>query len=845
MEKMNYDENLSRLAMEKAKSAAQALNESWKGLDTISPSVNAGSYVDGIKKAVLNESNNPAAPAKKGFYSLGLSNTILALRNTSFNDLPEGKVMLEKYLNNLNVKGVPEVYLLESFMKDLSQYSWENNAKSTLKNLTDLYESNVKEILVLKTIADLKNSGGRELFSGLSESLGSWLASPNRVTESLLLEMKEWAFTPMVKNLINNLTLLESKSTNRLNIKSTNSNCDVKKVVAPSMVTENYSIHAVSGRFIKVGKGSLSMMEKSEVSKLPAKFLNAVIALSAPEVRINENGVDFLAPKTKISVVFEGEEKKVYVNGRQMPLETLGTSLSLEFRNYFGNSAAIVEKAMNVVKYADELADLDFAKSIKSRVYEGVEANLFKVGKKIYVQRVNPSMKKNEIFEANGNQTVNLVKEFIGFDISESLTEFLDGEDKIKSIMYNDKKVIADNMKIVENEIAKLENAIKNNPLISKSEEVIAAKEMLTNESELLKSRWNEINVEIERFEKGSKKIELNETGGYGIDTQVKIKRNGVKGTIIGINGNSKTYTIMTEKGGTGEYFFSDVINAEDEIEGVSINSIKEGKDIENEKNMNLANMLSGKGEKVANKPSTTSAGTFADNKISGTDKMSGGYKGAKDIENEKNMNLATLKFKQASGYTEGPTGVSGKSDMANMLKGKSSSTNKDVKGTIGKSEMAKMPGGNAKGGSKDISKESAMNLAKLPKSGAKKGSKDIQSEKEMNLGTLPKGDKKKTVNKPSGTSAGSMGSSKITEAKEQKNATYAVAPGKSAPKGKKFVEKEADANMAKTPGTSKHNGKKFHDNLKNSSMATHPGMKGNTKGNSLKMLNGKVKRSK
>jgi hypothetical protein len=221
---------------------------------------------------------------------------------------------------------------------------------------------------------------------------------------------------------------------------------------------------------------------------------------------------------------------------------------------------------------------------------------------------------------------------------------------------------------------------------------------MLTNESELLKSRWNEINVEIERFEKGSKKVEINETGGYGIDTQVKIKRNGVKGTIIGINGNSKTYTIMTEKGSTGEYFFSDVINSEDEIEGVSINPIKEGKDIENEKNMNLANMLSGKGEKVANKPSMTSAGTFADPKISGSDKMTGGSKGSKDIDNEKNMNLATLKFKQASGYTEGPTGVSGNSNMSDMLKGKSSSVSKDVKGTIGNSEMAKMPGGNAKG---------------------------------------------------------------------------------------------------------------------------------------------------
>ena len=849
MEKMNYEENLSKLAMEKARNAAQSLNESWRGLDGTRKAQNAGSYVDGIKKSVLNESNDVSAAPKKGFYSLGLSNTILALRNTSLYDLPEGKIMMERYLNDLNIKGVPEVYLFESFLRDLSNFSWEENAKTTLANLTKVYEANVREILVLKTIADLKNSGGREIFSGLSESLAEWLMSPNRVSETLLLEMKKWAFTPAIKGLINNISLLESKSTTRLEIKSDNSNCEVKKIVAPSMVAENYTIHAVGGRFIKIGNGKLAIMEKREVSKLPGKFLNAVLALSGQDIRINENGVDFLSPKTKVSVVFEGNEKKVYLNGRQMNIDNLGTILSVELRNYFGNAAPIVERVMNMVKYSDELADLDFAKSIKSKVYEGVEANLFKVGKKIYVQRVNPAMKKNEIFEANGNQTVNLVKEFIGFDISESLTEFLDGETRVKSIMYNDKKTIADNMKIVENEMAKIENVIKSNPLVANAPEILAAKEMLANESEILKSRWNEINVEIERFEKGSKKVELNEIGTYGIDTEVKIKRNGMKGHIIGINGSSKTYTVMHEKGGSDEYFFNDVINTADEIETVEINAVTEGADIDNLKNMNLAEIPGTDKEKVVNKPSGTSAGTFASKEISGKDKMTGGKKGAKDIENEKNMNLATLKFKEASGKTEGPTGILGKHNMSNHLGfkgGAGKAADKDVKGTSKEdNNMAKMPGGNAKAGAKDIDKESAMKLAKLPKGTAKTGSKDIDNEKKMNLGKIPAGDKKKTVNKPSGTSAGVVKPGKITEAKEQKNAPMAVAPGKSAPKGKKFIENMADFNLSKMPGSTKHNGKKDHENLKNANLATPPGMKGSTKGNTLKMLNGKVKKGK
>ena len=54
-----------------------------------------------------------------------------------------------------------------------------------------------------------------------------------------------------------------------------------------------------------------------------------------------------------------------------------------------------------------------------------------------------------------------------------------------------------------------------------------------------------------------------------------------------------------------------------------------------------------------------------------------------------------------------------------------------------------------------------------------------------------------------------------------------------------------ADFNLSKMPGSTKHNGKKDHENLKNANLATPPGMKGSTKGNTLKMLNGKVKKGK
>ena len=143
-------------------------------------------------------------------------------------------------------------------------------------------------------------------------------------------------------------------------------------------------------------------MERADAAKLPGKFLKAALALSNPAVRINENGLDMFIGKNKLSVVFESdtETKAVSLNGRRIPEEKLGFILSMELRNSFQSSASVVEQATEIVSAANYLSEIDFGKKIVSKVYEGVEANVFRFGQKVYVHKVNPAMKKNELFLA-------------------------------------------------------------------------------------------------------------------------------------------------------------------------------------------------------------------------------------------------------------------------------------------------------------------------------------------------------------------------------------------------------------------------------------------------------------
>ena len=95
---------------------------------------------------------------------------------------------------------------------------------------------------------------------------------------------------------------------------------------------------------------------------------------------------------------------------------------------------------------------------------------------------------------------------------SEGLTEFLDGENRIKSIMLNDRKQIIDNIAIVENEINKISQAMATNPLYENSKEMARAKHMLEQELSSLRKKWSAVNEEIEKIESSSVEMEdLNE----------------------------------------------------------------------------------------------------------------------------------------------------------------------------------------------------------------------------------------------------------------------------------------------------------------------------------------------
>jgi hypothetical protein len=767
MEK-NINPEINRLNMETSKNAADSLRE-WAGLGA-SKSPVASSFLNGATSQMLKESQMPdvsTTPKNNVVFSFGLVNTVSALKNSSMGDLPAGKILLEKYEHLLLGKGISEAFIIEGLLNDLRSFSWENSVAPVLENLTNIFENRRREIEVVKAYESIKNAPGRELFSDATSQMKTWLLAENKSSDTLVHGLKSFGFNPLVRNLVSFLSLYENDNSSKFHLGFDNNVCNIDNLYSPITVNENETLFYSSGKFLKIDHES-GVLQECNMDEVPEELADKAQIVSDRDVKIDNNKISLNIGNNKVEIIFTNESKEIYFDGKRINESDLPVAVSVSTNNLLESSNHKINKAVFIAKNAEDIVDIDFGKKIKSKVYENVEVNIFKTESGIYVQTVNPAMRLNKIYEANATQAITIVKDFIKYDISESLTEFLEGEQAFLSVMKNDKNEIIKNVEVLESQLRKLDIAKKENPLLAKSDELMALEEGIHDEISSLQDRWNQINLEISRFESKAKEVpSVNEDLGYPIDTEVRIKRNGNKGRVIGVDGSSKTYTILFKEGKTGEYFFSDVEDLDDEIDRYDIKTPDLDLEYTNESNQNFANAPGNRG------------GSHKDSRIESLskkhmaqapDKKTGSS--SKFINNEK----GTMAGLPKSGKSAPLTGRGVKSSSANM---------------------ADLPNkGKGGSGKKFIDSLENLDLAKAPSASLKGSAKFIQDLKNMNLATLKE---------------------------SQKNSHVEKAPKGKSEKPKKFMEDEDDFNFADAQGNSKKNGKRFAENDKVANLASAP----------------------
>ena len=769
-------EALRNEELERSKLRAKMIAESWGGMNTFNPSKNSGSYVDGKKEEAtdsevqvrLNEAleemskfDGSAASFVRSnrVENLGVMESILSLSKKGIYEHSDFKILCEKYVNIIKNKNVPEYLVIEGFISDFSNFTWDTNVKSAVNSIIESYNDLRTEIEVSKALYQISNSGNSDFYSPVKESISKWLVSESKSVPALSRDLGVWSFNPVVRNLINTLSVLESNGY-KLNLPTVNGNSEIKKIYSPVLVEGGKTIFAIGKTLFEGSEFGVRKLSTRDVANMDKNFLGLLESFYSESVKVDDNGIYLYVGESKISIIEEGESVKVYLNKDLINFSDynqLAKVISLGVSKGLGvNESKVIYDVIRLYENFGTVVELDFAKTIVSKVYEGASISLIKWDGKMYLQRVNEAMRENSLFEVNGSQASNMVKEFLKYDISEGLTEFLDGEKKIKSIMLNDRKKVIENIAIVESQMKKIETLVATNPLYKGSRQMSEAYSLLEKELQTLKSKWSTISAEIDSLENNAIEIgeEIMEDSKFSVGDYIKVKENGNTGKIISVDTTSGSYTVLLDSGKTGDYGVEDIMDLEDAFQKSSDENEEEGEGEVKESTQPLA-----KAPSAGKNPHGKTPAQVMKSSISiAPSAKSQEQAGKKDFENLKDANL-----EEAPNSKNKPTDFEVNDEIGYNLEESQDS-------------LVVAPGGKSNA---DMSTEfeksglKAANLAKAP--GKEEGDADYKVHFPE-----PKGSKKAEVMGNSNlASAPGMGKSKMDESDLSKlNPALATAPG-------------------------------------------------------------------
>jgi len=755
---VNPMEMLRKQELEKSKSMASRLMESWGGLGS-SFSKTSGSYVDGKteeKKDLasnISESlsqfadNDPAAKAfvqSQGVNNLGVYESILSIKGQGIYEHPNVKVLCEKYTHLIKSQNLPEFLVAESFASEIQNFTWDNKVKSIYEKISESLNSLKPEIEVSKALYSIERNAGSDFYSPVTESLNKWLVSENKSVALLSKELSRWSFNPAVRNLVNSLSLMES-SNEKLSIPVNSGNSSVSRLFSPVLVGSGKTTFTIGSNVFEGNAEGIRKLSNKEISELPKNFMSLLESFYSPMVKVNESGISYFIGDKAYKLVEENDSVNIYSKGNKIKFADntqLAKQIALEISGTFGiNESKAISDLINIYENFDQIVELDFAKRLDSKVYEGASVNLIKWENKLYLNKINSAMNENSLYVVNGTQASSMIKEFLKYDISEGLTEFLDGENRIKSIMINDRAQIIENITIVEKEIQKIEATMSQNPVFTNSKELQRAKSLLEQELNTLRQKWSAVNEEIEKIDSGVSEVQnVNEDEKFNVGDYIKVKESGNTGKIISVDSTSGSYTVLMDNGKTGDYRVDEIVDIEEALADAGKENDEKSKPQEDEEEIKENEMASAPTKATAGSKDMTPAATMKANTTAAPSSKEQEVTSKKDVENLDHANLE-----------EAPEGKEKETKFEVKLKDSLvdkigyNVNESDLEKT--NPELAEAPGGKSDADYKvEISIPKANNpeasdkdqdLADAPESGVSK----VKANTDQNLATAPGGE--------------------------------------------------------------------------------------------------------
>jgi len=358
------------------------------------------------------------------------------------------------------------ISILENAMKELKAYDWMPKVKTFIIEGQNFINANQTYILIESVIRDLELDRNKNYYTKAINALREASNNENpafAVVETLESEM----WIPLVKRLYEYCNKIKGE------VNGTNPNFRVSKIYSPiEPVNESFLFYA-NGKFLEIKNDTIF---ESEVT--PSEDFKSLIKLTESS-NITNNHIRLYPNTNSVIDVKFGEKTEVSLNGGVVESATLTSRLlSAGFvKMAETDKIGMIERAINE---GSKIKEIDFGYRVTSSIFEGLSVSVFNVNDRIFIQKINKGMKENSIVEAaSAIDAVKIVKDFMNYDISESLTHLVENEKAEISRKNAEIAKIESRVKFIIEKLADIEAAEKT---LGKSEHIDQAKSLLESE---------------------------------------------------------------------------------------------------------------------------------------------------------------------------------------------------------------------------------------------------------------------------------------------------------------------------------------------------------------------------
>ena len=449
-------------SIELGENPAHIYNGLKSGLVSINESLN-DSNLTAVIQHLDTVAKTPEAKVEKIAKAVNLSSKIDAIKESNAYANPIVKTKVNSFNDTLN-RGALDFTLCESFIKTFSQYGYDSVIKTAVEQVNTYLSENQSTLAVLNTIYRM-DSMGSPIYAGVSSDLKNML-----ITESYsadVVKVKYGTSVPLVTELVNTLSIIESANTGNFTLGEGNYDTKVNNLITPALKTADGLLLYTDNRFLSIreskgllgneskvhvdGAFKIADVDPNYVRTTYGNFYDVCEAYATLGFAKSEDGLGVESKSIRnFTLGFKLNEEKgvdLYINNTK-----IGTPASVNVSEALALEPNITKaKVAKIVENTNSLFNFEFIKEITNeRILS--EATLVKLNDSYFIcEKVNSADRVwNQV---NEFELYEFFKNKFGYDVSPIF------KTKIEESVAGLKK-IEESKKIILTDIAKLEGSV-------------------------------------------------------------------------------------------------------------------------------------------------------------------------------------------------------------------------------------------------------------------------------------------------------------------------------------------------------------------------------------------------